>query len=208
MRQSAKRLISSLVSLFFVIGAFIVFFDFLQPKYGELVDLKSQVESKRIQLETEQRIVGDVKKLVNTFNSSANDRLQAGFSLPTSTMAAEALAQIHGIAATNHMLTAQSYGVTVPQDQVTSEDTRRQNGQTVLSQPVVPISIQARFIGSYGEFKGFLRNVETNVRIFDVKSISIQPASKANQDLYNFDIRVVAYYQKIPVAPTTSSTLK
>jgi Tfp pilus assembly protein PilO len=204
MRQSAKRLISSLVSLFFVIGAFIVFFDFLQPKYGELVDLKSQVESKRVQLESEQKIVNDVKKLVNTFNGAANDRVQAGFALPTSTMAAEALAQIHGIASTNHLLTAQSYGVTVPQDQVTPEDARRQNGQTVLAQPVVPVSIQARFIGSYGEFKGFLRNVETNVRIFDVKSISIQPASKSNQDLYNFDIRIVAYSQKPPAVATTT----
>jgi Tfp pilus assembly protein PilO len=196
MKQSAKRLFSSLLSLAFVIGAFAVFFSLVQPEYAQFVELKAKVQSKQGLLSEQRKTIDEVKKVVATFDNAQNDRIQISLALPTSTLTAEALAQLNSIAVTKHALTAQTYNISAPQEVSTPETTRREpKGTASLVKPVSPVLFQARLLGSYADIKGFLKDLETNVRIFDVKSISIQHAGKPNQDLYNVEVRIAAYYQ-------------
>jgi Tfp pilus assembly protein PilO len=48
--------------------------------------------------------------------------------------------------------------------------------------------------GTYEDFRAFLSNLETNVRIFDLKAMSIQPIAKQT-NLFGFSLTVAAYYQ-------------
>ena len=61
--------------------------------------------------------------------------------------------------------------------------------------PIGNMTFQVRVIGTYGDFQNFLQNLETNIRIFDVRSISIDPLAKPNQDFYGFDLAIITYYQ-------------
>ena len=65
-----------------------------------------------------------------------------------------------------------------------------------LTRPLGKLGLQVSFGGSYDNLKSFLEKLESNVRIFDITSVSIAPSGKLNQDLYKVDLKVVTYYQK------------
>lgn len=195
MKQSTKRLISSVTSLLFLVGTFVAFFNFVQPAYREMAALKGQLASlERFKIE-QGAMLQSVKSLINIYNESQEVRDTVSLALPLRPSVAEAVAQINGLV-TNNNLTAYSYGLSGVSEPVLSEEARRQLGTGgIVIQPASPISFNLRLSGSYEDFKNFLKQLETNVRIFDVKTLTLQPAAQSSQDLYSYDLTVVAYYQ-------------
>ena len=70
--------------------------------------------------------------------------------------------------------------------------------------PLGSFSFRLAASGSYENFKNFLSEIETNIRIFDVKTVALQPAGVAaqtgakaasSQDAFNYTITVATYYQ-------------
>src|SRR6185436_5567482 len=105
-------------------------------------DLKAQVGSKQALLDSQKKVVSDVNKILKSFENAQNDQFQVSLALPTSSMAAEALAQFNGIAVTNHSLGATSFGVTIPTDPAQIEAVRRDiKGAFQLVKPVSTVVI-------------------------------------------------------------------
>jgi hypothetical protein len=50
-------------------------------------------------------------------------------------------------------------------------------------------------VGSYSNFRNFLDKVETNIRIMDIKSVTVEELGKSNQDQYLFTVTVATYFQ-------------
>lgn len=200
MKQSAKRLLSSLLALALIVATFVVFFNFVQPIYLELNETRGRIVSLGELVKVQREISGEIRNLVQRYEESADARLQVDLAMPSSTAMAEALLDINGIAEINQ-LSPQTF-VASTQTVETSEASRRQVtevGAASLVQPVGTIAFQVRLVGSYSDFKTFLGMLESNVRIFDVEGIQIQQAGRSDQNLYSFEIRIVAYYQQNPV---------
>lgn len=195
MKQSAKRFASSIISLFLLVGAFVVFFNFLQPAYQEVSELKGRLLSLEEFRAEQGAALQDIQALIGAYNQSREIRDTVSLALPLTPSLADAVAQVNGLII-NNSLSAQSYGLSAVSEPVLSEEARRSLGtESIVVQPVSPISFNLRLTGSYEDFKNFLKQLETNVRVFDVKTLSLQPAGKPEEDFYVYDLTVATYYQ-------------
>lgn len=195
MKQTSKRLISLMLALGFVVAAFIIFFDLIQPTYGDLQTLKGKQLSAENFLASEQNIVNQVKKLVSQYASDAQTENSLALAMPSGPDVAGALAQVYGIGQNNNV-TIQNINFSAP---VTSAQASRSPNQ--ILKPTGTFAIQITANGSYEALKNFLTQLETNIRIFDVTALSLQPAATgaaslvSTTDLFNYSITINTYYQ-------------
>jgi Tfp pilus assembly protein PilO len=198
MKQSSKRLWSILLALLFIVAAFICFFDLVQPEYQNVEALRSQQLGETSYLASQTALVKQAQTVLNTYQN-AQDTTDINLAMPSGEDVAGALAQIEGIA-TNNGITIGSIAVTAPEIQV-----KTGTASTTLMKPLGSFTFNLSASGSYESFKNFLSEIETNIRIFDVKSVSFQPASvatsvpgakaPATRDFFTYVIVVATYYQ-------------
>jgi len=211
MKQETKRLSSILVAALIVAGALVVYFEFIVPAYTNLQMVKGQEESEKTLYANETQIVNQVKSLLSTYQSNASSSQSVAMALPVGQDVSGALAQIYGIAA-NTGVTVQGVAVSVQAvqtvapsavaaDTSTSQIANAAAGGSIIK-PTGTVSFQIAGSGSYESFKNFIHGLETNIRIFDVTAITIQPAATAatkiqaaNTDMFTYSITVVTYYQ-------------
>ncbi|HUC31374.1 MAG TPA: hypothetical protein VMR99_01635 [Candidatus Paceibacterota bacterium] len=209
MKQETKRLSSIIIAALIVAAALVVYFEFIVPAYTNLEMVKGQEESEKTLYANETQIVTQVKSLLATYQSDASSSQSATMALPIGQDVSGALAQIYGIAA-NTGFTVQGTAVSVQAVQaVTPPAAAGESGQIAnaaaagsIIKPTGTVSFQVVGSGSYESLKNFLHGLETNIRIFNVTAISLQPATVAatktqagNQDMFNYTITVVTYYQ-------------
>jgi Tfp pilus assembly protein PilO len=208
MKQETKRFSSIILAALILVAAFIVYFEFIVPAYSNLEALKGQAESEQTLYANESQIATQVKSLLATYQNDTASTQAVTMALPVGPDVAGALAQIYGIAA-NAGVSIQ--GTTVSEQAVQAADDSSDGSDGTLAgdaatgaivKPVGTVSFQITGGGSYEQFKAFLQGLETNIRIFDVTAISLQPnaviATKtvaADPDMFNYSITVVTYYQ-------------
>ncbi len=198
MRQSTKRLLSSALALIFIVAAFIIFFSLIKPVYEDAQRMKGEEMSRKLFVDNQKKVVEKIKKLINDYKGEEKIQEVASLVLPSNPDVAGALAQINNLAKVNN-LNPQGFSITVPSLQniaPTQSSKGEQAGiAAMISRPVGLLNIQTRLSGSYGDFKTFLKQLETNIRILDIKNLQMGQAGKPNQDVYSYDITVVTYYQ-------------
>jgi Tfp pilus assembly protein PilO len=197
MKQSSKRLVSIGSALLLIVVALVVLFDLVQPEYANLETLKGQLAGEQMLFQTETQAVAQAQTLISQYQSQSQSSQTAALALPTGEDLAGALAQIYGLAA-NNGITIQTVSVSAPtlQQQTASS--------TNLVQPLGTLTFQIAAVGSYESLQNFLSGLATNVRIFDVKSISLNPVGGTtgkSGDLFTYSITVASYYQ-LPNSPT------
>ena len=198
MKQSSKRIVSVFLALAFIVAAFVIFFDLVQPAYSDAKTLQSQQLGEEGYLQSQTVLAKQVQATLNTYQNEAQGAANVGLAMPSGEDVAGALAQIQGIAANNNILVS-SISVTPPalQAQVAVP------AGNMLMKPLGSFMFKLAASGSYESFKNFLSELETNVRIFDVKAVSLQPAGGAaggarpvfSSDAFSYTITVATYYQ-------------
>jgi hypothetical protein len=204
MKQETKRLSSIIIAALILAAALMVYFEFIIPAYTNLQLVKGQEESEATLYSNEQQVVSKVKSLLVTYQSDASSSQSVALALPVGPDVSGALAQIYGIA-TNANVTVEGTQISTQAVQAvaapaTTVTTAAAAGSIV--KPTGTVSFQVTGSTSYESFKSFLQELETNIRVFDVTAISLQPASiaatktqAANADMFNYTITVVTYYQ-------------
>ena len=198
MKQSSKRIISVFLALAFIVVAFVLFFDLVQPAYSDTKTLQSQQLGEENYLQNQTMLVKQVQTTLNTYQNEAQGAANVGLAMPSGEDVAGALAQMQGIAANNNILVS-SVSVTQPAIQVQTAAPSR----STLLKPLGSFMFKFSASGSYESFKNFLSELETNVRIFDVKAVSLQPAGGPvngahpafSNDAFNYAVTVATYYQ-------------
>jgi hypothetical protein len=215
MKQSSKRILSVFFAFILIVTAFIFFFDFVQPTYNDMQALRSKQLGEASYLQNQTALVKQVQMTLNTYQNETQGAANVSLAMPSGQDVAGALAQIQGIAA-NNAIALGSVALTLPtvQIQASGSDTSGGSSAAELMKPLGSFELRFAAAGSYESFKNFLSEVETNIRIFDVENISIQPAvvvsapaastkSKAAaststtpaDDLFNYAVTVATYYQ-------------
>ena len=194
-----------IVALLFIVAAFMVFFDLLQPAYGDLQTKKGQQLNGQNLLANESTTVDQAKKLLSQYESVGQTGTDLALAMPSGPSVADALAQIYGIAQ-NSGVSIASVSASPPstvqrQAQVSGTSTSISAAQII--RPLGMITFQLVASGSYENFKSFLAQMETNIRIFDVTALAVQtaPASSggkgAGQDFFTYNMTIVTYYQAL-----------
>lgn len=197
MKQSSKRLWSILLSFLFILVSFICFFDLVQPEYQNTEASRSQQLGEQNLLISQTALVQTVQTTLNTYQNETQNTSNIGLAMPSGEDVAGALTQIEGIAENNGIVMT-SIAVSPPQVQVKTGAT-----STTTMKPLGSFTLTVTASGSYESFKNFLSELETNIRIFDVKNISLRPSAAAavagkaapSPDMFTYAITVATYYQ-------------
>jgi hypothetical protein len=211
MKQNSKRFASMILTLFFLVAALVIFFDLIQPAYGDLQQKKGQQISNQDLLNSEQQVVTQAKKLLSQYESESQAQASLALAMPSGPNIADAIAQIYGIAQ-NDGMTIQSTGISAPvvapRNQAQSQGNGGANAPVSLTaseivKPMGTIAFQLTAAGTYDNFKNFLMDLETNIRIFDVTGLSISTVApqsgtsgaSAAQGTFTYTLAVQTYYQ-------------
>jgi hypothetical protein len=207
MKQTTKRLSSTLIALLLLVAAIVVFFDVIEPEYANVQSLRGQEESEQALLVSEQQLAKQAQGIVSTYQSQSAQAQEVGLAMPIGQDNSEALAQIYGIAA-NSGITIQNIAVSAQGSTANTAATSDTAGTGAAARigtiikPKGSLSFQIIGLGSYESLKTFLQGLENNIRVFDVTAIGINPVASINgasattsQDLFTYTLTVVAYYQ-------------
>ena len=193
MKQTSKRLVSILGSLGLVVIALVVFFDIVQPEYDTIAQTKGTIVGENAILQTETQAVTAAQKVISEYQNDSAGQAAVNLALPGKEDLAGALAQVYGLAQNNGIVVQ---GITV------SASAGQKAGGTTAAATVKPfgvLSLQISAGGSYESLKNFLAGIETNIRIFDLKGLSISAApgkgAGGGQNFFNYNITVATYYQ-------------
>ena len=200
MRASTKRILSAALSLIFIFCAFIVFGVLIKPSYEETQKLRAEVLSRQNFLQNQKSLIEQFKKLVAQYNSQEKVEENISLILPQKPGIGEALTQINGLLDLNH-LNVLSFNIGKPLLQSYSlYDTNLTKTQVI--KPLGTIDINFKVIGNYSDFKNFLNQIETNIRIFNIKSLNISSAidmsgnkNQIQSRILSYDISITTYYQ-------------
>ncbi len=197
-----------LLALFFLVAAFLILFELIQPTYGDLQTKKGMQLSDQSFLTNEQQVVNQAKTLISQYESESQAQNNLGLAMPTGPNVASALAQVYGVA-TNNGVTISAISLGPPTISLQSQAQAAGAGGSLtpnqILKPMGTFSIQLTATGSYESMKNFLAQLETNLRIFDLTSLSLQGAATpstngkgaaaATPDLFTYSFSIGTYYQ-------------
>jgi len=190
MKQTTKRFLSLIISFSLFLVTLIVYFSFIVPANKQGQDEKAQMLSRQDFINSQKSAITQVKNLITSYKGEGQLQEVVSSILPFSADMAGAFSQITGLAQASHLLVANLIvGTSI--DLPSAGDASSQLQIKGYSSE----DFQVQMTGSYEDFKSFLSNLETNIRIFDVRKIEILPAGKPNQDIYNYNLTVTTYYQ-------------
>ncbi len=205
MKQSSKRFASLLLCLAFLVAALLIFFELIEPAYGDLQTKKATQLSNQNFLATESQAVAQAKSLLTQYENDTVAESSLALAMPSGPDVAGALAELYGIAANNN-INVQSIAISAPiiqQSQAAGSTTGSSLTLAQIVKPLGKLSLTLAASGNYENFKNFLSQLETNIRLFDITSLSLTPAVTAattgkgggNADLFSYSATVVTYYQ-------------
>ncbi len=196
MKQNTKRLSSALISILLVVAALLVYFDFIIPAYQDLQTAKGQEVSQAALLDNEKKVVTQVQNIIKAFQGQSQSAAQVNLALPIGQNISGALAQLYGLAAADNvgMDSISIAAGIVPQAQAAAGN---------IVKPMGSVTFQLTVQGTYENFKTFLKDLETNIRIFDVKGFSVHPGvvlanrrgGTITQDNFIYNLTIATYYQ-------------
>ncbi len=186
MKSSTYRLLSILGSLAFLVGAVIVYTNLVQPAYSEVQDLRSKKTALQDTIAQDEQAVSTVNNLLGQYQSLSQLRDSLSNILPTEERVPEAVYQLQGIAAARQ-IEIQSLSLQYLPIQAVQPGS--------LTKPLGTLSVTIRLSGTYPNFKLFLGDLETNIRLMDVSSIKIEGGNIPGATKLTYTVVVNAYYQ-------------
>lgn len=182
-----------------VVIALVLFFDLVQPEYADFEQTKGTLAGENQLYQTESQAVNTAKKIIAQFQQQVQGEQTVGLAMPTREDIAGALAQVYGLAASNGV---NVQGVSISSPTIQPAPAGGTTG--AATKPIGSFSLQVSAVGSYESMTSLISGLETNIRVFDVKNISLAPAqtnaavakgAPVTQDLFTYNITVITYYQ-------------
>lgn len=178
----------------------IIFFLFTNPLREEVITLKNDVKSYDTALSDSNTLAKQQGELLDTYNGiSKEDKDRLSKFLPSSVNNIQFILEIEKIAS--------NYGMPIKdikfEYQVEKENKTKEgiilSDSIVDNRPYGVFPIEFSTYGKYDSFVSFLEDLERNLRLVDVKSISFDVPTNtkiANPDIYEFSLKVDTYWLK------------
>lgn len=176
----------------FLIAAIYVYVNMVKPLFTDIAKVRGDMSARQNVLSAQDSAVRQVKKLLGAYQEQEQFKEAVSASLPVTPNMAGVVSQINAIAAINRM--KMQYFSAAPPVIDLGSNKQKKADQSIIY-PTGSLILQTKAVGTYEDFKNFLRDLESNVRVTDVKELSVTPAAKPEQDLYSFEFKLAAYYQ-------------
>lgn len=188
MSASAKRFYSLIGALVLLIGAVFVYYSWIVPEYVTIQTLRGEEEGAAAKLSQYKSISDSISALLNKYHTLAP--IQASFDsiLPTGQEEVPTIVnQVQGLAAVNKLNLISLSVQELPIDY---------SHQAAAINPLGTVRITLHLSGAYSDFKGFLGDLGTNARIFDLNSLNISAGSGTGVNpTFDYTVAVDAYFE-------------
>lgn len=188
-----------ILGLLLLAAALVVYFELILSAYGSAESVKAEMLGLQSFLGGQKPVIGRIQELISAYQSQGRLEEAISLALPAKQDSAGALAQIYGLSQSSDLdLLSATLSVTAVENL-----SRARSGETVslrasIQKPVGTTVVRMRLGGPYEGLKSFIERLETNIRIFNVRSLTIQPiltAQRSTQNLFTYDLEVAAYHQ-------------
>lgn len=183
----------SFITLILLLGAVLIGVFYLRPQWQRFQGLRESSEHLE-ELSTEfDTLIKNRDSLVDLINVvSKKDLERIDKALPKGSQAGEVLVVLENLVG-KHGLTLQSIGLQSVNEPASETKILSQTSvRPVDAIREFPVDLNIK--GPYESFKNFLAEIEKNLRITDVTSLSFGAPSGAD-DKINFNVRIKMYYQ-------------
>lgn len=199
-----------ITSILFIIISVVIFFVFIDPFYGEVRQLNADVSTYNTALNNSTELQKTRDSLIETYkNVTTDNKDRLTHFLPNTIgnieliLEIEKIANLHGMPVGNIKFDTKNLTTSTPN---TTSGTN--NVVVAATDPAdnLPYGIfPMEFVieGKYDTFVTFLKDLELNLRLVDVKSVSfVVPAPSTSQgnttdpNIYTYTLKVNAYWLK------------
>ena len=188
MKSSTKRIVSIGLSFIFFSAILFVYVNFITPELTEVQKQRAVVVAKENLFNGQKAAVEEVQKVLSEFQSVAQLQQTISLALPLAENTTQVLNQLQAIAL-NSQTNISSLDIEPIAFTASKEPIIRRLGGLGLG---ITVS------GSYEAVKNFLRFLETNVRLMNVKNLEVRPGAAQGrpQDFYSLILKAETYYQE------------
>lgn len=176
---------SNLLSLLILIVGISLAFFFILPIWDEIDILKLKKEVADEEANSYKSIIVHIDDLSAKYNQASSDLDKLALAIPSDQQFPELLIQFeemvkrNGLVATSIKLEGAEEA---PKDQIGGRRSIR------------TLSMSIGVDGSYSGFKGFLEDVEKNVRLMNISAISFTKPTDEKSEVMKFNIKLNSYY--------------
>ncbi len=198
----------SIFSISFIIISIILFFVIVNPMYGEVKQLRTDVKTYNTALSNSTELQKTRDSLIDVYkNVKTEDKERLSHFLPSTIgnieliLEIEKIANLHGMPIKNIKFDTKSLETTdTPTDNIV---VAKADPSDYLPYGVFPMEFIIE--GKYDTFLLFLKDLEHNLRLVDVKSISFDVAPSTtsptggivnNSGVYSYTLKVETYWLK------------
>ena len=187
-------------SISFLIIAIVLFFAVINPLYGDIQQLRTGVDSYNLALNNSTDLQKTRDSLVDIYkNIKQTDKDKLEHMLPSTIGNIELILEIEKIANLHGMPISDMRFESKEMD--TSGDTVVAVKDPSSNLPYGIFPMQFTTTGNYDTFIAFLKDIEQNLRIIDIKSISFNTTTPTTgntgpSDIYNYSLKIQTYWLK------------
>lgn len=176
----------------------VVFIFGLNPFYKDVSVLKSDIKIYNTALSNStnlQRVEDSLIKSYNEIKESDKDRLNKF--LPSSVNNIQFILEIERIAGLHGMPIKNIKFEPIQKDNVSTDPNMIVSDSPEDNRPYGVFPVEFTTEGSYDKFIPFLKDLESNLRLIDVKSISFSVPDTSNKTAVNIDPNIYTYSLKV-----------
>lgn len=200
----------SIFSILFIVISVVLFFTIINPLYGEVKQMRTDVATYNVALNNSTELQKTRDSLIDLYkNIKAEDKERLAHFLPSTIdnikliLEIEKIANLHGMPIKNFQFDTKS--LENPDDNATNNETvviAKSDPEDYLDYGVFPMEFIIE--GKYDTFVSFLEDLEHNLRLVDIKSISFTvptastttTGTASNPNIYDYTLKVETYWLK------------
>lgn len=187
MKASTKRILSIGAAFLLLIGALLVYQNLIRPLGEEIDKKRSEASAKGSLFQKQSNAVQQAQDLINRSKNLGAIEDTVSLAIPNTPSTTNALSQIEAIARLNNVILS---GIDVK-----SIVPRKTIAATNLIKDLGVVEVNVNVSGAYPNTKAFLRSLETNVRVANVKEFNFRSPSASG--IFTMNLVVEFYYQNI-----------
>lgn len=175
-----------MAALFFI-GTLIVYASLIKPEMDTVGTQRAQVAAAENLFNTQQSATQDVKKAFKGLQDAAGVRGTIALALPLGPSMTQALHQIDAMVVASRV-SIDSFVITPVTPEASKQPLVKRLGK---------LNVEVSISGNYDSVKGFLKLMETNIRIVNVKSFEFT-SNKGQPNIGPYSMKIVAdmFYQE------------
>lgn len=189
MQTSTKRILSITLAGLLFIGALMIYANLIEPEIRKIGEMRAEVFSKEQAFNGHKKAVEKVQALIAKVRGEAQLQETVNMALPSNPDVTRVLGQIYAISRSSQ---ADLTLFTVKELPFKADESN-------LVKRVGVLEVNLGVSGTYESIKNFMKALETNIRVSDVKSFHVGvegSSSRASQNFFTGSAVVNVYYQE------------